>query len=319
MQAEVLEEVHCLREENKNLAGEIEQLQTDRCADVEELVYLRWINACLRYELRNYQAPPGKTAARDLSRSLSPTSEEKAKQLILEYANLGIDEKNISLVDFDSESCSSSQASTGECDDTSFDISSSTKNSSSSKSKFIRKLKKLVLGKGRNSSKNSSVDKTHTNYGDPEIRGSVSTCSLDDMTGRNLCDSISSRFSMEHASVNHLIGMESHGNAKFQNKDAWSKGIYRTSFDVPRLMKLNVEEVEEGQVQRCKSDMGTSTGYRKMVCRDDSVISMSHDSLCDHGDIDVSEQNELKKYAEVLRSSHASPKVKKRSASLSFN
>ncbi|XP_010939030.1 protein CHUP1, chloroplastic [Elaeis guineensis] len=317
--AEVLEEVCCLREENKNLAREIEQLQTDRCADVEELVYLRWINACLRYELRNYQAPPGKTAARDLSRSLSPTSEDKAKQLILEYANanLGIDEKNISLVDFDSESCSSSQASTGECDDASFDISSSTKNSSSSKSKFIRKLKKLVLGKGRNSSKNSSVDKTHTNWGDSEIRGSVSTCSLDDMIGRNTCDSISSRFLMEHAPTNHLIGMESHANAKFQNKGGWSKGFYRTSFDVPRLGKLNLEEVKEGQVECGRCDTGTSTSYRKMVCGDDSVISMSHDSLLDHGDIVVSEQNELKKYAEVLKSSHASAKVKKRSASLS--
>ncbi|XP_008775426.1 protein CHUP1, chloroplastic-like isoform X2 [Phoenix dactylifera] len=315
----VLEEVYCLREENKKLAREIEQLQTNRCADVEELVYLRWINACLRYELRNYQAPPGKTAASDLSRSLSPNSEEKAKELILEYANLGIDEKNISLVDFDSESCSSSQASTGECDDASFDLSLSTENSSSRKSKFIKKLKKLVLGKGRNRSKNSLVDKTHASCGDSAIRGSVSTCSLDDMIGRNSCDSISSCFSMEHASTNHLIGMESHANGKFQNKGAWSKGFYRTSFDVPRLRKLNPEEVKEGRVGHCKSDLGTSTSHSKMVSVDDSVISMSHDNLLDHGDVDVSEQNELKKYAEVLKSSHALPKVKKRSASLSYN
>ncbi|KAG4955246.1 hypothetical protein JHK87_040840 [Glycine soja] len=41
----------------------------------------------LRYELRNYQAPPGKTVSKDLSRSsLSPTSEneKKAKQPIFE-------------------------------------------------------------------------------------------------------------------------------------------------------------------------------------------------------------------------------------------
>ncbi|KAG1346319.1 putative protein CHUP1, chloroplastic [Cocos nucifera] len=138
------------------------------------------------------------------------------------------------------------------------------------------------------------------------------------MIGRKSCDSISSCFLMERASTNHLIGMESHANAKFQNKGGWPKGFYRTSFDVPRLGKLNLEEVKENQAERCKSDMGTSTSCRKMVCRDDSEIGTSHDSLLDHGDIDVSEQNELKKYAEVLKGSHASAKVKKRSASLSY-
>ncbi|KAJ6416052.1 hypothetical protein OIU84_004783 [Salix udensis] len=76
-----------LRQENEDLVREVERLQADRCTDVEELVYLRWINACLRYELRNLQPPNGKTVARDLSKSLSPRSEERAKQLILEYAN----------------------------------------------------------------------------------------------------------------------------------------------------------------------------------------------------------------------------------------
>ncbi|CAA7040128.1 unnamed protein product [Microthlaspi erraticum] len=74
-----------LRSENEELKKEIEQLQGDRCTDLEQLVYLRWINACLRYELRTYKPPPGKTVARDLSTMLSPDSEEKAKQLILEY------------------------------------------------------------------------------------------------------------------------------------------------------------------------------------------------------------------------------------------
>ncbi|KAA8540324.1 hypothetical protein F0562_024757 [Nyssa sinensis] len=87
-EAEVLkEESRRLIQENEDLAKEIERLQADRCIDVEELVYLRWINACLRYELRNYQPEPGKTIARDLSKTLNPKSEEKAKQLILEYAN----------------------------------------------------------------------------------------------------------------------------------------------------------------------------------------------------------------------------------------
>ncbi|KAJ6711562.1 ACTIN BINDING PROTEIN FAMILY [Salix purpurea] len=77
-----------LRQENSDLAKQVEELQADRCSDVEELVYLRWVNACLRYELRNFQPPDGKTVARDLSKSLSFGSEMKAKQLILEYGNI---------------------------------------------------------------------------------------------------------------------------------------------------------------------------------------------------------------------------------------
>lgn len=39
------------------LVNEFEQLQRDRAAEVKELVYLRWCNACLRHELirRNQQ------------------------------------------------------------------------------------------------------------------------------------------------------------------------------------------------------------------------------------------------------------------------
>ncbi|XP_043697506.1 protein CHUP1, chloroplastic [Telopea speciosissima] len=37
--------------DNDQLLTELEQLQKDRAAEVEELIYLRWINACLRYEL----------------------------------------------------------------------------------------------------------------------------------------------------------------------------------------------------------------------------------------------------------------------------
>jgi hypothetical protein len=49
LQVKALEEVDWLRQENEKLAKEAEQLQSDRLADVEELVYLKWINVCLRY------------------------------------------------------------------------------------------------------------------------------------------------------------------------------------------------------------------------------------------------------------------------------
>lgn len=72
MQAEVMEEVHQLGEANDNLEKEIEQLQADRCADVEELVYLRWLNACLRYELRQHQPPSEEIVCRGSKQVLEP-------------------------------------------------------------------------------------------------------------------------------------------------------------------------------------------------------------------------------------------------------
>lgn len=38
------------------LEKEIEQLQKDRAAELKELVYLQWSNACLRHELMRNQA-----------------------------------------------------------------------------------------------------------------------------------------------------------------------------------------------------------------------------------------------------------------------
>lgn len=76
-----------LRHTNEDLARQVEGLQNDRFTEVEELVYLRWVNACLRYELRNYQAPDGHFSAMDLNKDLSPRSQEKAKHLMLQYAN----------------------------------------------------------------------------------------------------------------------------------------------------------------------------------------------------------------------------------------
>ncbi|KAI3463293.1 hypothetical protein Pfo_019956 [Paulownia fortunei] len=150
---ELKEESRLLQQRNDDLTKEIEQLQADRCTDIEELVYLRWINACLRHELRNYQPGPGKTIARDLSKTLSPKSEEKAKQLILEYAHKEVSgEKGLDIADFDSDQWSSSQASCltdpGEHDDLSVDTSSANKTNHSSKTKVFAKLMRLLRGKG---------------------------------------------------------------------------------------------------------------------------------------------------------------------------
>ncbi|KAI3806846.1 hypothetical protein L1987_22761 [Smallanthus sonchifolius] len=141
-----------LKKQNEELTKEMEQLQADRCSDVEELVYMRWVNACLRYELRNYQPGPGKTMARDLSKTLSPRSEEKAKRLILEYANEEGDGKTvINIPELDSDQWSSPPSSSpmdsGELDDPFIDHPSSRK----SNYKFFGKFVKFLRGKDGNS------------------------------------------------------------------------------------------------------------------------------------------------------------------------
>ncbi|CAK8560266.1 unnamed protein product [Lathyrus sativus] len=158
------EESDRLRRESEELTKEMVQLKADRCTDVEELVYLRWLNACLRHELRNYQPPPGKTVARDLSKSLSPASEKKAKQLILEYANA---EGRISISDLDSDQWSSSQASYGECEEFSShdNLSNPRVSNATNKSKIFGKLMKLMRGKDSSSnlsSRRTSLEKSRS-------------------------------------------------------------------------------------------------------------------------------------------------------------
>jgi hypothetical protein len=208
LQVKALEEADRLRQENEKLAKEAEQLQSDRFADVEELVYLKWINACLRYELRNKDAPSGKSVARDLSKTLSPKSEQKAKQLIMEYANAGAEERYSGHIEFGSE-CSSSRASSGDPDEVSIDIPSMTKQKNPKKKKFFSKLRKLVLGKGKEERTVSTLER----------RVSISSCSFDEFTGRDSHDSYSSFMTETNIPGSrhygdHSFGMHSLNSAK---------------------------------------------------------------------------------------------------------
>lgn len=61
-----------LRQRVADLLRQVEGLQNSRFSEVEEVVYLRWVNACLRFELRHSQAGQ---AASKLSRTRSPRSQ----------------------------------------------------------------------------------------------------------------------------------------------------------------------------------------------------------------------------------------------------
>ncbi|GBG69767.1 hypothetical protein CBR_g4598 [Chara braunii] len=80
------EEIHVQEELNRELKGKVDELQDTHFSDMGEIVYLRWMNACLRFELQDYEPPAGKVSAATLSRSRSPRSWEIARATLLEYA-----------------------------------------------------------------------------------------------------------------------------------------------------------------------------------------------------------------------------------------
>ncbi|XP_017218712.1 protein CHUP1, chloroplastic [Daucus carota subsp. sativus] len=137
--ASVREEVNNLKHTNEDLSKQVEGLQMNRFSEVEELVYLRWVNACLRFELKNYQTPAGKMSARDLNKNLSPRSQERAKQLMLEYAG---SERGQGDTDLESNYSHPSSPGSDDFDNTSIDSSTSRFSSVSKKPSIIQKLKK---------------------------------------------------------------------------------------------------------------------------------------------------------------------------------
>ncbi|KAG6764148.1 hypothetical protein POTOM_031606 [Populus tomentosa] len=148
MVAKVREEANNLRHTKEDLLKQVEGLQMNRFSEVEELVYLRWVNACLRYELRNYHSPSGKVSARDLNKSLSSKSQERAKQLLLEYAG---SEQGQGDTDLESNYSHPSSPGSEDFDNTSID-SSFSRYSFSKKPSLIKKLKKWGRSKDDSSS-----------------------------------------------------------------------------------------------------------------------------------------------------------------------
>ncbi|KAG8366558.1 hypothetical protein BUALT_Bualt17G0092300 [Buddleja alternifolia] len=167
MVSKVREEVNNLRHTNEDLVKQVEGLQMNRFSEVEELVYLRWVNACLRFELRNYQTPSGKISARDLNKSLSPRSQERAKQLMLEYAGSerggGGDtdmESNFDNTSVDSE----------DFDNMSVDSSTSRFSSLSKKPSLMQKLKRW----GKSKDDSSAFSSPARSFAGSPSRASIS-------------------------------------------------------------------------------------------------------------------------------------------------
>ncbi|KAF4362123.1 hypothetical protein F8388_023975 [Cannabis sativa] len=285
------EESERLRQRNNKLQQEIEQLKADRCTDIEELVYLRWVNACLRYELRNYQPAAGKTVAKDLSKTLSPKSEKKAKQLILDYAKTeGVGEKTINLIDFDSDQWSSSQASftdSSELDESPFDNSAAAKTSLSKKKKIFNKLRKLVMGK----------DSSHHN---------------------NHVSSTDKIESAEESDSNALT--RAYGAAENHHRYRTpTLNLCRHSLDLHKLKSTLKKEqgVDIERVQR-KSDGGSSYVYKSFVLGGEVDLDFTAKDRIDKHSDNSTDRSELVKYAEALkRARYGTHKSHRRSSSYS--
>uniref|UniRef100_A0A0E0LJ22 Protein CHUP1, chloroplastic n=1 Tax=Oryza punctata TaxID=4537 RepID=A0A0E0LJ22_ORYPU len=138
------EEINNLRHANEDLTKQVEGLQLNRFSEVEELVYLRWVNACLRYELRDYQTPSEKISARDLNKTLSPKSQQRAKLLMLEYAG---SERGQGDTDLESASSAPSSPRSEDFDNVSVDSSSSRYSFLGKRPNLMQKLKKWGRGK----------------------------------------------------------------------------------------------------------------------------------------------------------------------------
>ncbi|KAF4356855.1 hypothetical protein F8388_019514, partial [Cannabis sativa] len=185
--AKVREELNNLRHANEDLLKQVEGLQMNRFSEVEELVYLRWVNACLRYELRNYQIPSGKVSARDLNKNLSPKSQEKAKQLMLEYAG---SERGQGDTDLESNFSHPSSPGSEDFDNASIDSSTSRFSSISKKASLIQKLKKWGRSKDDSS---AFLSPSRSFSGNSPSRASMSVRPrgpLESLMLRNASDSV---------------------------------------------------------------------------------------------------------------------------------
>lgn len=289
------EESQVLRQQNENFRKEIDQLQADRCTDVEELVYLRWINACLRYELRNYQPGPNETIARDLSKTLSPKSEEKAKNLILAYANRecsGV--KDMSIGDFDCEEWSISQSSyltdSGEPDDLPTDNLQDNKTNHPSKKKVFVKLMKLLRGKDN--------DHHIQTPSSPRERAA----SVDDVVSRYSATSYS--------------GISGTDDGLTKTTTTSSGASSRQSFDLQRSYPRGQKSAaaESSNYSRRMSDDGSLSIFRTI----DSITGYDDNSSSGFQpgqEAQSAARTELVKYAEALKSSRPRQSFRPRSAS----
>ncbi|KAL0463847.1 UNVERIFIED_CONTAM: protein CHUP1, chloroplastic [Sesamum latifolium] len=291
---ELKQESQRLKQLNEDLTKEMKRVQADRCTDIEELVYLRWVNACLQFELKNQQTATGKTDGKD-SKTVNPKSEEKTK------ANKDRSgEKAGDLPETDSEQWSPSQAScltdSGERDDSSVDTAPANKPNHSGKSKAFAKLRKLLRRKG-------SPRRFHT-PNTPLARAA----SVDDIAGK---------YSRYFQSGFAALADSGTDDLTKTTRDSCG-GSSRRSLDLPRSYSPGQKSSITGEIstnssRRISDDSASSIFTRiNSLTEDDSDMCPGvHDAPNDAKTelaklVDAqNSKNELLKYAEALKNARA--------------
>ncbi|XP_058074980.1 protein CHUP1, chloroplastic-like [Magnolia sinica] len=129
---------HQLRLEYQELLSQLEQLHKEQAGEADELIYLRWINGCLRHELTKHQEE-------------KQEHEETGKQPGMEFA--GNDEKGQCDMGYNSDGLPIGTEHVEPRTDV-----AATGHAGSSKRVFLHKLKRWVKGKER---RRSTCDEEH--------------------------------------------------------------------------------------------------------------------------------------------------------------
>lgn len=266
--ANVREEVTALKHTNEDLLKQVEGLQMNRFSEVEELVYLRWVNACLRYELRNYQAPAGKVTARDLSKSLSPRSQEKAKHLMLEYAG---SERGQGDTDLDSNFSHPSSPGSEDFDNTSIDSSTSRYSSLSKRPSLLQKLKKW----GR-----SKDDSVFTSSPSGSLGGSPSRMSMSHSRPRGPLEALMLR------NAGDSVAITSFGTAELEALN---------SPETPKLSQVRVHDMSPDALN------SVSSSFQLMSKSVEGVMEEKYPAYKDRHKLAMEREKQLKEKADRAR------------------
>lgn len=265
---DMAEEANELRKTNERLTRQIEQLHGDHCKHVEELVYLKWVNACLRHELRgNDDQHPSSgqqdhagagvpSSAVELSKSMSYRSSEKAKELMLRYGNLGLEGFDPALFSPLNESLYGD----GHDQDHAVAVAASApeKRAGHGKLKFLRNIKKLLAsgsrkghGHGHEHKGKKKAPAAHDEHFEKAIRWLSSHDALG--AGDSSCES-TPLSSCQRTPLSSVTTVDSHAARE-------RGGGRETAAEPAAASRLpEEEEEEEAKLARSKSDAGASYG-----------------------------------------------------------
>ncbi|OVA19454.1 hypothetical protein BVC80_9057g28 [Macleaya cordata] len=100
--SKIVEEVSAIDHQNQQLLTELEQLRNVRVAEAEELIHLRWINACLRHELTKNEEQQRHEQEDNKDEPLELEFEGKNEET---DHNQGYESDNLSMVNENGEPC----------------------------------------------------------------------------------------------------------------------------------------------------------------------------------------------------------------------